>query len=390
MVRPCIPQSEFMGRFGRFQDEMRLCGVDTLMVIGDEYRKENIRYACNYWPLFERGIAIFDEGHDPMLLAAPEGELTAHEMSVIKDIRVTKECAAVTVPEEIDYPLAQYTTLKKVAAELRTKRLGLVGIDVIPVGLHRIISESFGVEIVDMNPSFQRLRLRKSANEIACLKEAARLADLAFKALREATEPGVTELHIAGVAEGEARKAGAEAIIFSVVASGARTNTIIPRPTSKVIEDGDMVMASLAVQYEGYVATVEIPFAVGDASAATVKVIDTLMRAEAGALRHLRAGERMNGFVLAVRDYFRERGLGKYDVYPPLHGCGCSEAESPYPDDATEAVFEAGMTVNTDISLFGMEGGSNRIEEGFVITEGGSEPMSPMVREYCAEWLASH
>jgi len=51
-------------------------------------------------------------------------------------------------------------------------------------------------------------------------------------------------------------------------------------------------------------------------------------------------------------------------------------------------VFVPGMTVNTDISLFGLPGGSNRIEEGFVITEDGAETLSPLVRRYCLDWLA--
>ena len=46
------------------------------------------------------------------------------------------------------------------------------------------------------------------------------------------------------------------------------------------------------------------------------------------------------------------------------------------------------MTCNTDISLFGLKGGSNRIEEGFVITENGADTLSPFCRSHCLEWLA--
>ena len=386
--KPKIPLSEFHKRFEAFYSKMRRIGVDTLLVIGDEYRKENLRYACNYWPLFERGIAVFNLNHAPILLAAPEGEKVAIEMSVIEDIRLTKECAAVTVPEDIDYPLAKYTSLKKLSNELNVRKVGIVGIDVIPITLYNAIKDSFCADIVDMNPSFRQLRLIKSENEINCLQEAARLADIAFIALKKAAVVGATELELAGAAEGAARAAGAESMIFTVIGSGERTNTIIGRPTSKVIEDGDMIMASIAVQYEGYVATTEIPFAVGNVSAQTLKVIDTLMRAEEAGLPYLKAGVKMKEFVIAVRDYFRKEGLAQYDVYPPLHGAGCSEAESPYPDENTEDVFIEGMTVNTDISLFGLPGGSNRIEEGFVITKDGADSLSPLVRNYCLEWLA--
>lgn len=78
--------------------------------------------------------------------------------------------------------------------------------------------------------------------------------------------------------------------------------------------------------------------------------------------------------------------MGTINVYPPLHGIGCAEAESPYPDAETEETFQVGMTVNTDISLFGLPGGSNRIEEGFVITDGEAESLSPFIAKCCEEW----
>ena len=151
-----------------------------------------------------------------------------------------------------------------------------------------------------------------------------------------------------------------------------------------------MIMCALAVQYEGYVSTCEIPFAVGNYSKETKRVIDVLIHAGAAGLPYLKAGEPMKHFVGAVRDYFRREGLSEYDVYPPLHGIGCAEAESPYPDENTEDVFEAGMTCNTDISLFGLKGGSNRVEESFVITENGAESMLPFMRAYFEEWLAEN
>ena len=151
-----------------------------------------------------------------------------------------------------------------------------------------------------------------------------------------------------------------------------------------------MIMLALAVQYEGYVATCEAPFFVGNASEETKRVVDVLIRASAAGLPHLKPGVPMKQFVCAVREHFRAEGLSEFDVYPPLHGIGCAEAESPYPDENTERVFEVGMTVNTDISLFGLPGGSNRIEEGFVITETGAQTLSPYVRAYCENWIQSH
>ena len=93
------------------------------------------------------------------------------------------------------------------------------------------------------------------------------------------------------------------------------------------------------------------------------------------------------------KEEFKERiekvkvRMEKYDIYPPLHGCGCAEAESPYPDEKSEITFQPGMTVNTDISLFGHPLGSNRLEEGFAITQEGREPFSKCVRLLSKDWL---
>ena len=393
MDRIRIPQSEFESRRDVILKSLKERKVDAIFVYGDEYRKENLRYVSNVWPLFERGAAVFSDVADPIVLCAPEGIELTREMSAWQDIRIVPDFLCVTVPDEIEYPLAVFTSFKKVAEELREKgcalsKLGVVGLDAMSEALVNSLRSSFGAELVDMNDLLFDMRKVKSENEIACLREAARIADAAYKVLMSSDIIGLTEIQAAGIIEGAARKEGAEHIIFNVMGSGERTNTIIGRPAYKVIEDGDMIMCALAVQYEGYVATCEVPFAVGNYSAETKHVLDVLIKASSAGIAQLRPGNPMKNFVKAVREVFRTEGLSEYDVYPPLHGIGCAEAESPYPNEETEAVFEVGMTCNTDISLFGLKGGSNRIEEGFVITENGADTLSPFCRSHCLEWLA--
>ena len=387
-----IPKIEFEQRIERIKALMEKNGLDAILVYGDEYRKENLRYVSNYWPIFERGAMLVSKNGTPITLCAPEGQKVAEEMSVWEDVRLLPDFLCVTVPDEIDYPLANYTSFRTLAAEIRESgkldRLGVVGMDAMSASLLNIITATFACEIVDANDILFEIRREKSENEIACLTEAARIADCGFKALMEADLIGLTEIQAAGIAEGAARREGAEAVIFTVFGSGDRSATIVGRPSDKIIEDGDMIMCALAIQYEGYVATCEAPFAVGNMSAETERVIDVLIRAKEAGLPYLKAGVPMNKFVRAVRDFFRAEGLSEYDVYPPLHGIGCAEAESPYPNESTEAVFKVGMTCNTDISLFGLAGGSNRIEEGFVVTEDGAKSLSPYVHEYCEKWLS--
>lgn len=124
-----IPREEFVGRICRAQELMDERGLDALMVYGDEYRKEQLRYVCNFWPIFERGACFIPKRGEPILAGAPEGEKYAREMSVWEDVRNIKEFACVSVPEEIDYPLATFCSLRDILLETLGggKRLGLVG-----------------------------------------------------------------------------------------------------------------------------------------------------------------------------------------------------------------------------------------------------------------------
>ena len=47
-----IPKEEFGERLNRLRQEMAERKLDALFVYGDEYRKENLRYVSNYWPIF--------------------------------------------------------------------------------------------------------------------------------------------------------------------------------------------------------------------------------------------------------------------------------------------------------------------------------------------------
>lgn len=383
-----ISNLEFQQRIARIQEEMVRHQLDAVMVYGDEYRKENLRYVCNFWPIFERGACFIPRAGSPIFAGAPEGEKYAREMCVWKDIRNIKEFACVSVPEEIDFPLAQFSSLRDILCETLHggQRLGLVGLWDMPAPLFdRVKNVINNIEITDAAFILQEMRLIKTADEIVCLREAGRQACAGYAALMAACVPGNTEIAAAGAGEGAARLAGAEDVNFTVFGSGNRAATVIGRATSKIIEEGDMIMAAMAVQHEGYVATVEFPFVAGKASEGQKSFLAALFEAADVQLKYLCDGMISGEMVRAVKAIFKKHGLQKYDVYPPMHGIGLAEAESPYPDENAAYLLRTGMCVNSDISLFGHPHGSNRIEEGFVIGENGGESLTPMIRELCAK-----
>lgn len=386
----CISKEEFLKRVDKIQEALATNKLDAIMVYGDEYRKENLRYVSNFWPIFERGACFIPAKGKPIFAGAPEGEKYAREMCIWEDIRNVKDFACVSVPEEIDYPLAKFSSFKEILSETLKggKRLGVVGLFDMPSHITQRLQDAISaLEIVNAGYILNELRLIKTPAEIACLRKAGELACIGYEELIKYAVPGNTERKAAGAAEGAARMAGAEDINFTVFGSGKRAKTVIGRPTEKVIENGDMVMAALAVQYEGYVATVEYPFVAGEARDGQKRFLAALFEAANEQQKYLRAGVRSGDMVNAVKRIFQKHGLTEYDVYPPMHGIGLAEAESPYPDGNSDYPLRTGMCVNSDISLFGHPDGSNRIEEGFVITESGPETLTPLIRELVAKGI---
>lgn len=381
-----LPQQEYRTRIERLREAMSRDGTDLFIIYGDEYRRENLRYVSNYWPIFERGMLFVSLDKDPVLLASPECEHLARDMSAWPDIRLVREVGMSYVPEEVEFTNIKFTTVRDVVSELRGSKkkikVKICGIDAMSVILYeRLKTMLEGAAIENGDPLLYGLRLIKSPNEIEMLKEAWRICDAGYKTVLDTDIVGLTENQAAAIGEKAARDAGAEHIAFTIFCSGDRTNTVVGRPSQKLIQKGDMIMYALAVQYEGYIASDEWPYvAGGNATREQESFIRALVKAEDIGAKSIRAGVVQGEVVRKIRDSFRDSGLEKYDLYPPIHGNGLAEAESPYPDENAKAPFAAGIGFNFDVSLFGHPRvGSNRIEEGFIVTEAGLLTLSPLI-----------
>ena len=393
-----LPISEYQARLQRLRSHMAEESFDLFLVYGDEYRREHLRYVSNYWPIFERGMLVVGLTGDPVLLVAPECFHYARETSVWNDLRIVKEMEMAYVADQIEYSGESiYTTLGTVFHDIlegnNPKKVGVCGFDAMSViTLEAIQRAAAGAAVQNADRVIYGMRLIKSPVEVGALRRVWQICDVGYKAILDADLVGLTEIQAAAIGEKAARDAGAEHIVFSIFTTGERTNTVIGRASEKVIQRGDMVMSCLAVQYDGYIATDEWPFvAGGDPTPEQFDLIRHLINAEQLGIQMVRDGVIAGEVVRKIRDYFAENGLTRYDLYPPIHGNGLAEAESPYPDEHTPYAFKKGMGVNFDVSLFGLPGvGSNRVEEGFVVDEGGMIILSDLISQLRADFLKQH
>lgn len=392
-----IGKEEFSSRIEKVKEKMDENDIDLLFVYGDEYRCENLRYLSNYWPLFERGMLAIGKNRDPILLVSPECEHLAREMSAWKDIRLIREIGMSYVPEEVGFTNIEFTTIPEVADVIvdnkKINKFSICGIDAMSVVLYNQILSFFrDSKLINGDNLLYDLRIIKSPNEIEILKKAWEICDIGYKAILDADIVGLTEIQAAAIGEKAARDAGAEHIVFSVFASGGRTNTVIGRPTEKRIVKGEMIMSALAIRYEGYVASNEWPFVAGyKPSSKQSEFIYHLVKAEDIGIKSIKKGIKAGEVIKKISKYFKDNNLEKHDLYPPIHGNGLAEAESPYPDENSEYEFIPGMGINFDVSLFGVPNiGSNRVEEGFIVSNNELIPLSKLITNLREEFLKKY
>lgn len=380
-------KEEFEGRLERLRIEMEKNSVDLFLVYGDEFRCEGLRYFADYWPIFERGILAIGLDKEPILLASPESEHIAIADSIWQDIRLVRDLGMSYVPEEVEFTNVAFTGIPEVIHEIigsGKKRVMISGLDAMCKSLYDRLASYLAPDSIILNGDsiIYGLRRIKSLAEVKMLKKSWSICDIGYKAFLDSDIVGLTELQAAAIAEKAARDAGAESIVFSLLASGEkRTNTVVGRATEKIIRSGEMIMFAFATKYNGYIASDEWPFvAGGNSTQEQYNFIHHLIMAEDLGVSRIGNGVVQGEIVKLIRDYFRNNNMEQYDLYPPMHGNGLAEAESPYPDEKNEDMFLPGISINFDVSLFGCKGvGSNRIEEGFVIQKETTVELSSLI-----------
>jgi Xaa-Pro aminopeptidase len=119
--------------------------------------------------------------------------------------------------------------------------------------VERLKSAAPGCEIKDLDPILDRLRVIKSAREIAVIREATRIAGLGImEAMRDA-HPGMKEYELQADAEFVFKKSGAYGpSYFALIATGTNTFYSHYHKNTATLQDGDLVQFDYAPDYKYY------------------------------------------------------------------------------------------------------------------------------------------
>lgn len=385
-----ICKSEYERRIDAVQRLLSERKLDAALIYYDELNIADGWYLSGWCPQFESGMILVPKEGEPWILGAPESEPFAKLDSTIKR---TRNITVFMVPEE-EYPQATVSSFDEIFKEIfrgeKVKKIGIVGLNKMPYGVYQQLRDELKeIEFIDITKEFEELRIIKSSWEIEMMKCSFQIADEAFKALKDNVQPGVPEYVVAAAAEAKARSLGANGFGFkTIVASGERSNGVVPTASNKKLQEGEIVLAGIGVRYQGYNSAAGCSLVVGEnPSPEQKKYLHDVAEAFGLAREQLVPGSVGKNIDSVPRKYLGEKGYGPYQLIPYAHTIGLLEAEAPFFGPGSENALQPNMTVCIDVSLFGhptLYG--MRMETGYLITEEGTKPLS----EYMESLILQH
>lgn len=326
---PRLSGGERDRRFAEVRRLMRESGVDFLLVRGNSARWDsasaNMRYLTQIGGNGEEGYVIFPLKGDPVCLVWFDllvdwwkraqdwvsdirggGHVIHNVVSVLRDLGLTRgRCGVVGLASERDpdgiFSYRAFSGLEKAFPEIR---------------------------FVNATALMEKVRLRKSLEEISFISQAAEIGDRAIETMLHTAKPGIRENEIYGEMVCTMLKEGAEYPIMLIWESGEKPTHAAWHVTQRVLREGDLVVNEISPKYGGYWAHPHHPFVVGKPKAEAQKMFDICLEAFQRGMEVLRAGVSLRDVEEAVTRPIRKAGYTW--THPVFHGMGLGQIEGPY------------------------------------------------------------
>jgi Xaa-Pro aminopeptidase len=374
---PIVLDSPFDLRVRRIRDDLRLAGLDALLVT----HLPNIRYLTG--------------------LAGSAGAVvvTASRCLLIADFRyatTARELIAARAPGALELHVPERGYDEAIVAALRGVDAGCTGIEAAWLSVSRFnwLSSSLAsseylregasdrhVTLVPTERIVEARRVIKDEAEIASLREAARRLSIVGRELSAFVREGRSERMIAGDIETAIRAAGFERPAFeTIVASGPNGSRPHARAGDRLVRPGDLVVLDFGGVYDGYCVDLTRTLPVGAPAPALVDMMAAVREAHAAAIAAVRPGARPSEIDRAARDVLTSHGLGEAFGHGTGHGLGLEVHEDPrigkLPSALPDSPVASGMVFTIEPGAY-VEGlGGVRIEDDVLVVDDGCEVLT--------------
>jgi len=239
-----------------------------------------------------------------------------------------------------------------------------------------------GRAVVPAPQLVEELRMVKDEEEIAAMREAARIGTDALAGLLGTLRAGVTEREVALDLETSMRRLGGDGLAFDpIVAFGEQAAEPHHRPNDRELATGDLVKLDFGAEVDGYRSDMARTVVLGRASERQREVYELVLAAQAAGLAALRPGVVAGEVDRACREVIAEAGLGNAFAHPTGHGVGLEIHEAPWVRPGAGGSIASGTPVTVEPGVYLPGFGGVRIEDLAVVRPGGHELLTTAPKE---------
>ena len=249
---------------------------------------------------------------------------------------------------------------------------------------HARLKELVGekAELVAAGGVIEDLRLAKTADEVAKVRDAARIADEAFTEVIDAGIVGHTERDVAIALEFAMRRRGADGISFPpIVAAGPHSALPHAEPRDVPIPAGTLVTIDWGAQKDGYASDCTRTVATGEIDPRDREIYAIVLQAQEAALAAVRPGPLGRDVDAIARDIIDGSGHGEHFGHGLGHGVGLDVHEGPRLSKKGDTALAAGQIVTVEPGIYVPGRIGVRIEDLVAITEDGHEVLSSLPKD---------
>jgi len=287
--------------------------------------------------------------------------------------------------------------------------------DVIPATLDERLAGTLDADLVNVSETVLELRAIKDDGEIDLLETAAGLYEQVHAGILERARPGVTETDVAGGVAERLISAGMDSRVFfrgwnwrlpaaglivtgdalplisghAMTVTGVGTARNMPwGPSNRPIEDGDFLVADMAMNYAGYHGDVARTYVVGEATPDQQEWFDLTLAIHEAAREAIEPGVPAEKPYLAAREVAHREGVadwlcGYADMQAPYigHSIGLEADEEPTLMRGNTTPIREGMVLTVEPKLIHPDRGTVMIEDDYLVTDDGTKRLSSAPRE---------
>ncbi len=229
-------------------------------------------------------------------------------------------------------------------------------------------------ELVPMNAAISGFRSIKEDWELALMRKAQEITDIAFTEVCTKIRAGMTEKQLCAELIYCLLKNGADGLAFDpIVVSGPNTSLPHGVPGDRILQEGDFITMDFGAMYQGYCADMTRTVALGYATEEMKKVYDIVLQAQLAGIAITKAGVPGKDIDGAARKVIADAGYGTYFGHGYGHSLGLEVHESPSPNAANDKPMPAGAVCSAEPGIYLPGKFGVRIEDVTVLREDGCE-----------------